>query len=178
MKKTILSFMVFACFFAGKAQKLTEFTQTLQPDISNGKCYISFSNKQVYTAGEASSAKQVLDFIYALRPSGQDTVKEFYNMSAKSSVIPERLQGTATGIVSMNWDKELWNKCTTVADLKRMTGHITNGSFSFYSVISNNHTGEINYSYFIFQLASGKRGIVYVVKADRNAIRVMVKQEP
>jgi len=99
-------------------------------------------------------------------------------MSAKSSVVPENLQGTTTGIVAISWDKDLWNKCITVADLKRMAGHITNNSFSFYSVIANNHTGEINYPCFIFQLASGKRGVMYITKAGNNALRVMVKLEP
>jgi len=75
MKKIMLSIVLFACCFAGKAQKLIEFTQTLQPDISNGKCFISISNKQVYSHDEAASAKQVLDFMYALRPDGRDTIK-------------------------------------------------------------------------------------------------------
>jgi hypothetical protein len=178
MKKTILSIILFASCFAGKAQKLTEFTQTVQPDVSKGKCYISITNKQVYTESEGASVKQALDFVYTLKRDGRDTVKEFYNMSGKSSVVPQKLQGTATGIVSLSWDKDLWNKCVTVADLKRMAGHITNNSFSFYSVIANNHTGEINYPCFVFQLESGKRGIMYVIKADDNAIRVTVKLEP
>lgn len=173
MKKLFLSIITVACFFAGKAQKLTEFSQTLQPGS-----YISIGNKQVYTESNAAAVKQSLDFIYAMKRDGRDTVKEFYNMSNKSDVVPGKLQGTSTGIVALSWDKDLFNKCTTVADLKRMAGHVTNNGFSFYAVIANNHVGDINYPCFIFQLASGKRGVMWVTKADNNAIRVVVKQEP
>lgn len=173
MKKVILSIIIVACFFTGKAQKLTEFSQTMQPGS-----YISISNKQVYTETSAAAAKQSLDFIYSMKRDGRDTVKEFYNMSNKSSVVPEKLQGTSTAIVALSWDKDLFNKCTTVADLKRMAGHVTNNGFSFYAGIANNHVGDINNPCFIFQLASGKRGIIWVTKAENNAIRVVVRQEP
>jgi len=178
MKKLILSCIILAWCITGMAQKLTEFTQTLQPDVSKGKAYISITNKQVYTAGEAATVKQSLDLLYTLRVDGRDTIKELYNMSGKSSLVPENLQGTATGIVAISWDKDLWNKCVTVADLKRMTTHITNNSFSFYAVIANNHTGEINYPCFIFQLPSGKRGVMWITGAGNNALRIAVKYEP
>lgn len=172
MKKLFLSVLVFSCLYTVKAQKLASFSLTLPV-----QGYVSIGNKQVYTEANAQGVKQALDFLYSLRVDGRDTIKEFYNMSNKASVVPENLQGTQTGIAPISWDKDLFNKCETVADMKRMAGHITNHSFSFYAVIANNHAGIINYPCLIFQLASGKRGVMYITRADNDALLVKIKVE-
>lgn len=173
MKKLVLSIIVLISVFSANAQKLAEFSLTM-PHHS----YISITNKQVYTETQAAAARAALDFLYSVKPDGKDTVRTFYNMSSKSDPVPENLRGTTTGVVAISWDKDLFNSCKTVADLKRMAGHITHNSFSFYAIISNNHTGMINYSCFIFQLASGKRGVMYIEKAGSNGLGLKIKMEP
>jgi hypothetical protein len=177
MKKNLLSILliVAACF--AQAQSLKTFTLTVQPDVSKGKAFISIGQQAVYAESEAAANKANIDFMYALSVSGQDTVKELYNMSGKSSIVPEKIQGTQTGINAISWDKDEWNKCKTSADLKRMAGHISNNSFSFYAVVANNHNGSINYPCFIFQLANGKRGVLYVNKGSGNELTIMIKAE-
>ena len=98
-------------------------------------------------------------------------------MNSKSEAVPNKLQGTQSGIVAISWDIDLWNKCKTVADLNRMAGHITNNSFSHHAEIANIHTGEINYPCFIFQTTEGKRGVMYAQKKVRNEIKITVKKE-
>jgi hypothetical protein len=177
MKKTVFSILVAAAACIAQAQPLQTFSLTVQPDVSKGKAFISIGKQAVYAESEAAANKSNIDFMYALSVSGQDTVKEFYSMSGKSSIVPEKMQGTQTGINAISWDKDEWNKCKTSADLKRMAGHITNNSFSFYAVVANNHTGSINYHCFIFQLANGKRGVLYVDKGNGNELKIIVKVE-
>lgn len=177
MKKTWFSILLIAASCIAQAQPLKTFTLTVQPDVSKGKAFISIGKQAVYAEADAAANKNSIDFMYTLSTSGQDTVKELYNMSGKSSIVPEKLQGTQTGINAISWDKDEWNKCKTSADLKRMAGHISNNSFSFYALLANNHNGSINNHCFIFQLANGKRGVLYVDKGNGNDLTIMVKVE-
>lgn len=177
MKKALLSIFLTAASFMAQAQELTTFSLTVQPDVSKGKAFISIINQAVYAESDKIANKNHIDFMYALSVSGQDTLKELYNMSGKSSIVPEKVQGTQTGINAISWGKDEWNKCKTSTDLKRMAGHFGNNSFSFYAVVANNHTGSINYHSFVFQLANGKRGVLYVEKGSVNELILRVKVE-
>ena len=177
MKKALFSILLTAASFMAQAQELTTFSLTVQPDVSKGKAFISIINQAVYAESDAIVNKNHIDFMYALSVSGQDTLKELYNMSGKSSIVPEKVQGTQTGINAISWGKDEWNKCKTSTDLKRMAGHFGNNSFSFYAVVANNHTGSINYHCFVFQLANGKRGVLYVEKGSVNELILRVKVE-
>jgi len=177
MKKIISAISCITISVCSTAQNLKTFTLSVQPNISNGKSYISIEKQNVFSENEAAAIKESIDFLYAAYISGIDTVKEFTNMSIKSEAVPKSLQGTQSAIVAISWDIDLWNKCRTTADLKRMTGYMTNNSFSYHAEMASNHTGEINYPFFIFQTSNGKRGIIYVQKEPGNGIKITIKKE-
>jgi hypothetical protein len=149
---------------------------SVEPNTSKGKCYISIAKQQAFSEAEATAIKESIDFLYVVNSFGKDAVKKFTNMSSKSEDVPKTMQGTQSRIVAISWDIDLWNKCKTVADLKRMAGRITINSLSYYAEMANNHTSKINDPIFIFQTGDGKRGVMYVQKAPGNGIKIAVKK--
>jgi len=165
------------------AQALKQFSAVVQPKAADSKCYLSLQKGSVFAEKEAIGVKSEIDFVYQYSASGGGSVKkeikkEFYNMSGKDIDLPAALTGTKTGIVALSWDKDLVDKCNTVADLKRMTASYNKNSFSFYATFCSNSTGDIDTHYYIFMLENGKMGIMELDKAEGNDVAIKVKMEP
>ena len=138
MKKKILSALILVSIaFCSTAQNLQNFTVTLQTK-ENGSNYLSIANKKAYTQAEAKVNKTTIDFALIITPDNGKQKMEWYNMSGKDGKIPADIIGTATLINAISFDKEQFDKCKTNQDLKRMTGHITNNSFSHFASIGDN----------------------------------------
>ena len=150
---------------------------SVEPNTSKGKCCIGIAKQQAFSEAEATAIKESIDFLYVVNSFGKNAVKEFTNMSSKSGDVPKTMQGTQSRIVAISWNIDLWNKCKTVADLKRMAGRITINSLSNHVEMANKHTGEINDPIFIFQTGDGKRGVMYVQKAPGNRIKISVRRK-
>lgn len=178
MLKTFISIVLLVLIaVTGNAQKLESFTVTLPlKDTSNS--YVSISKKKVYTPAEAKSNKTSVDLALVATKSGNNIVMEWYNMNGKDDKIPAELIGTATGISSLSFDKDLFNKCNTKQDLQRMTGHITKNSFvHFASITDDMEKGGIKYHCILVQLENGKRALLWLEAVDNNTVRVLVKAE-
>jgi ribosomal protein L25 (general stress protein Ctc) len=100
---------------------------------------------------------------------------EWYNMSGKDSKIPAEVTGTATLINAISFDRDQFDKCKTNQYLKRMTGHITNNSFSHFASIGDNIEKEITYQCFIIQLQNGKRALLWIDIDGNKTFKVFVK---
>jgi hypothetical protein len=170
MKKLLSSFLLCICIFAGKAQNLKQ----TSVDISKDRPYFSLTTGKSFDKKGASSA----DLLYDENVIGKDTEKSFYNLSEKSGKSPDMISDKPVVIAGLSWDRDTWNRCKTVADLKRMTTNITNNSFSFFASIANNSTGDITYPCFIVQQHNGKRGIMFLSKKNNTDIHVEIKMEP
>ena len=169
MKKKILFALAFTCIaLISKAQPLDSFSVTLQAGN-----YLSVSQKKAFTLPEAKTNKRAIDFIlFATAEDGKQKL-EWYNLSGKNSKIPLELTGSSTAINAISFDREQFAKCNSNEDLKRMTGHITQNSFSHFSVISDDVKQGINYHCFIIQMENGKRALLWVDAIDNNAVKVL-----
>lgn len=175
MKKTILfSFALLFNMLVVYAQSLKSFTVTMQ---SNDKAYLSFTKNKSYTAGEALPLKDDIDLALVLTKKENTNTLEWYNLKKDNEKVPEALTGTTTSITAITFDKDQFDKCKTIADLTRMTGHITKNSFSHFAVISN--TGAaVDYTCFLAQTENGKRALLYVTALAENKYQVTVKLQP
>jgi hypothetical protein len=178
MSKVFFSALLFLLVaLQGTAQKLTPFTVTLQPKESVNS-YLSLSQQKAFTPAEAESNKAAVDIALIITPSGNHQVVEWYNMTGKDNKIPEALRGSATGIASLSWDKDLFEKCNTSQDLKRMTGHITNNSFvHFGSITDDLETGGVKYYCFLLKMENGKRALLWLEGIDGAHFKAMVKTQ-
>jgi hypothetical protein len=175
MKKKILSALAFFCIaLFSKAQTLSSFTAALQTD---GKNYLSITNKKSYSQVEAKANKTTIDLAFIATQDNGKQRMEWYNMSGKDGKIPAEITGTVTLIKAISFDKEQFDKCKTNQDLKRMTGHITNNSFSHFASIGDDTDKEITYHCFIIQLENGKRALLWIDAVDSNTFEVSVKME-
>jgi len=177
MSKVFFTALLFLfCVLPGTAQKLVPFTVNLQPkDKVNS--YLSIAQQKVYTPAEAKSNKAAVDIALVITESGNRQVMEWYNMTGKDNKIPEELRGTATGIAALSWDKELFEKCTTSEDLKRMTGHITNNSFVHFGSITDDIAAGVKYHCFLLQMENGKRALLWLEAADGSNFKAMLKAQ-
>ncbi|MES2850147.1 MAG: hypothetical protein V4685_13900 [Bacteroidota bacterium] len=173
MKKKIFFLLAFISFvFAGTAQNL----QTFSLDLSlkeGGSNYISIANKKAYTAAEAKANKLALDFVLLNTSDWSGSKIEWYNMSGKDDKVPAELTGTASLINGISFDKDQFDKCKTTQDLKRMTSHITNNSFSHFASVGEK---EVTWHCFIIQLQNGKRGLLWVDGVE-GGFKVVVKMQ-
>jgi hypothetical protein len=178
MIRVFFSALLFLCIaLPGTAQQLTPFTVTLQAKEAVNS-YLSVSQQKVYTPAEAKSNKAAVDIALVITESGNHQVVEWYNMTGKDDKIPVELRGTATGIAGLSWDKELFDKCNTSQDLKRMTGSITNNSFSHFGSITDDlEKGGVKYHLFLLQLENGKRALLWLEGVDATHFKAMVKAE-
>ncbi len=173
MKKKIVSLLAFiSIVFFGSAQNLRSFSVSLS--IKEGSNYLSIANKKSYTAAEAKANKSAIDFVLLNTDSYGSPKMEWYNMSGKDEKVPAELRGTATQINAISLDKDQFEKCKTMQDFKRMTGHITNNSFSHYASVGEK---EVTYHCFIVLFENGKRGLMWLDAVDVNTYRVMVKMQ-
>jgi hypothetical protein len=176
MKKKILSALVlFSIALFGKAQNLENFTATLNINENNGSNYLSIVNKKVYTLAEGKINKTAIDFALVITNDNSKQKMEWYNMSGKDSKIPSAVTGTATLINAISFDRDQFDKCKTNQDLKRMTGHITNNSFSHFASIGDNIEKEIAYHCFVIQLQNGKRAILWIEMVNSKTFKITVK---
>jgi hypothetical protein len=173
MKKKILFSLMFICVaFIGKTQNLESFTVILEIGSNN---YLSIANKKAYALAEAISNKSAIDFaLIATKRDGKQKL-EWYNMSGKDGKTAAKLNGTATRINGISFDKEQFDKCKTNQDLQRMTGYITNNAFSHFASISDDVEKGITYHCFIIQMENGKRALLWIDATDNNTYKVIVK---
>ncbi len=155
------------------AQSLTTFSETMQ---ANGKCYLDIKNKKACSVAEGRSAKESINMALIQTTSGNQQLFEWYNMSGKDEKISPELRGTNTLIRAISFDKDQFDKCRTVADLKRMTGHVTVGSFSHFATITN--TSDVDYRCFLLQLDTGKRVLVFITDRTGHSFKIIIKSEP
>jgi hypothetical protein len=156
------------------AQQLSSFTATMQ---TTEKLYLSIANRQAYTEDEAAKVKSAIDFALVFTKDAVSPKLEWYNLSGKDGKVPEKLTGTSAKISAISFDREQFDKCKTIQDLQRMTGHITPNSFSHFAVIS--HTkNEINQHCFIAVTTSGKRTLIWISKVTDDHYNVEIKQQP
>lgn len=162
---------IFTTSLAG--QPLKTFTVTMYPDSNR---YISIKNMKTYNENNAVDVKALLDLALVLTSDENKNTLEWYNLKPDNEKVPESLTGTKTGIVTMSFDKDQFDKCKTAADIDRMTGHISKNSFSHFAVIG--HNGKAEYPCSLFLLESGKKGLIYVTGMNEKGIQVAVKVQP
>lgn len=174
MKKKIISLLVCICVvLISTAQNLQSFTVTLSTQ-EGGSNYLSIANKKVYSAAGATTNKSAINLVLLNSNSWSGPKLEWYNMSGKDDKVPAELWGTATLINAISLDKNQFAQCNTNQDLKRMTGHITNNSFSHVASVGEK---EVRYHCFIVQLENGKRGLLWVDAAEGGGFKVLVKMQ-
>jgi hypothetical protein len=139
------------------AGALLNFSLTVRP-----RTYLSLHEGKVYSEQEGGAHQASLDFVYLASREGGYIKRELYNLSGKDTKLPPEVLGTKAGIVALSWSDDLVAKCKTTADLKRMTGSYTANSFSFYAVVTNNRTGDLENKRFIFLDAQGRMGLFTV----------------
>jgi hypothetical protein len=171
MKQKILSVIIFiGIVITGKAQNLDSFSITLKPGN-----YLSISYKKSFTEAEAKANKSAIDLIlYSEKNDGKQKL-EWYNMSGKDNKTPKELTGTNTVINAISFDKEQFEKCNTTKDLQRITGHLTNNSFSHFASISDDVAKGINYHCFIIQIQNGKRALLWISDEGNNNYTAVMK---
>ena len=177
LKKIFTAFLFLSIALSVTAQKLDNFTATLQPKDGT-LSYLSVAQKKVYTPAEAKNNKAAIDLALVITKSGNRQVMEWYNLSGKDDKIPMDLRGTATGIAGLSFDKDQFEKCNTSQDLQRMTGHITNNSFAHYASITDDiEAGGVKYHCFLIQMENGKRALMWLEAVDANNYKVSVKMQ-
>lgn len=173
MTKKLFSLLVcFGIVLAGMAQQLQNFTVNISAE-KGGNNYLSITDKKAYSASEAKSHKETIDFALIRSDNYGSPVLEWYNMSGKDEKIPAELRGTATVINGISFDKDQFDKCNTAADLKRMAGHVSNNSFSHFASVGEK---EVRYRCFIFLRENGKRGLIWI-DSQASGFKMTVKAE-
>lgn len=167
-KKLILLFPGLLLVFVIQAQPLKTFEVKMNIEAIS---YLSIEAKRVYNTSEATANKQLLDFVL-LNSKG---VIEWYNLSGKDEKTPRSVQGNATKIAPISFDREQFDQCRTVEDLKRMTGYKTSSSFSHFAVLKN--SDKYIQQCFIYEKEDGKRGLVFVTVIDGSSFKIEVKGE-
>lgn len=173
MKRGILTaFALITGALLGNAQNLESFTDTLETGKNN---YLSIIDKKTYTEAEAKLRKSSIDLALVTTKTEGKRKMEWQNMSGKDGNIPNTLKGTATIINTISFDKEQFDKCKTNQDLKRMTGHLTNNSFSHFASVSDDLDIGIKYHCFILQLENGNRALLWLDAISNNNFKVSIK---
>lgn len=153
------------------AQNLKTFTANMRPDSLS---YLSIKNAKAYTGSKAGEVKAALDLGLIETRDDKTSAIEWYNLKPDNEKVPASLWGTQTKVAAISFDRDQFDKCKTVADLKRMTGSITNSSFGHFAVITNG--GSSYQRCFIVQREDGRRSLIYVT-LNGNAWKVEVKGE-
>lgn len=170
--KFSLSFLALAITLAAGAQNLKTFSTTLHPD---SLCYLSIKNGKAYTAANAGAVKAVLDLGLIETKNDKSSVIEWYNLKPDNEKVPESLCGTKTKVAAISFDRDQFDKCKTVADLKRMTGYISTNSFSHFAVVRSSK--DYYQRCFIVEQEDGRRGLIFVTNLDGLTYKAEVKTE-
>lgn len=158
-------FTLFALLFTLglAAQNLKTFSVTMRPD---SLCYLSLKNAKAYTGSAAGDVKAVLDLGLFQTGDDKSAAIEWYNLKPDNEKAPAALCGTRTKVAAIGFDRDQFDKCKTVADLKRMTGYISANSFSHFAVIRNSN--DYYQRCFIVEREDGRRGLLFVTAAGNN----------
>jgi hypothetical protein len=173
--KSILTWIFICVTFWGNAQNLSSFTATIQVNETAGKNYLSIVQKKSYSLAEAKQNKSTIDLALVVSKGWGIHKIEWHNMSGKEGIVPAEMTGTGTVINGISLDKDQFAKCKTNQDLKKMTGHITNNSFSHIASVCDDIDKGINYHCFIIQMENGKRVLLWIEAVDGNTYTVTVK---
>lgn len=167
-KKLMFLLTVLLLVVSIQAQPLKTFTVKMNIDSVS---YLSIQSKRVYSTSEAIANKQFLDFVLLTNQG----VIEWYNLSGKDEKIAKAVQGSATKIAAISFDRDQFDQCKTVEDLKRMTAYKTSNSFSHFAGIKNSE----NYIQhcFIYEKENGQRGLLFVTAQDDRSFKIEVKGE-
>lgn len=145
------------------AQNLKSFSANMRAD---SLCYLSIKNNKAYTAGQADQVKTVLDLGLFVTVNDKSLITEWYNLKPDNEKVPAGLTGTQTKVAAISFDRDQFDKCKTVADLKRMTGYLSSNSFSHFAVVQN--TGEYYQRCFIVERQGGIRGLIFVTPLGKG----------
>lgn len=169
IKLSVLLLLVCNSLFA---QTLKSFSANMRPD---SLCYLSIKNAKAYTGSSAGEAKTLIDLGLFETRSGKPSAIEWYNLKPDNEKVPAALTGTTTKIAAISFDREQFDKCKTVADLKRMAGYITSNSLSHFAVVRN--SDSYYQRCFIVEREDGKRCLIFVTNTGTNAFKIEVKAE-
>jgi len=171
MKQSLIILALFAslsCF----SQNLKTFSATLHPD---SLCYLSIKNARAYTSSAAGDVKTVLDLGLFETKSDKSSVIEWYNLKTDNEKVPESLCGTKTKVAAISFDRDQFDKCKTVADLKRMTGYLSTNSLSHFAVVRSSN--DYYQRCFIIEREDGKRGLIFVTNLAGLTYKAEIKTE-
>lgn len=161
------------CVAFAKSQVMVKFNLTITTDSIS---FISLTAKKVCSKSTAAAYKKQLQLSVIPVADAFGKRLEWYNLSGKDNKTPDALNGNNTGIVAISFDRDLFEKCNTTADLARMAGHITKNSLSHFAVIEQD--GKLTQRCFIIEMENGKRGLIYIDKVNDNTITATFKIEP
>lgn len=164
----LLALLGFLLSFSLNAQQLSQFAVQMQTARSS---YLSLDNKQAYAEGEAVAFKTRLDLV--LMADSSQHLLEWYNLRMENENIPATVKGTHTGVVGISFDKDQFESCKSRSDLDRMTGHITNRSFSHFAVISEGKV--IRYRCFLLLREDGRKALLWVEQQTADHLSVTIK---
>lgn len=154
------------------AQNLKSFQVIVNPDSA---AYVSIHLQKAYSRTGAVVVKESVDIGLFKTMQDKTAIIEWYNLKPDNEKAPQELWGTKTKIAAISFDREQFDKCKTVADLKKMTGYLTTNSLSHFAVVHN--TGEYYQRCFIIEKENGKRGLLFVTPNSNNDFKVEVKSE-
>jgi hypothetical protein len=169
IRLTLFALLTTATLFA---QNLKSFTVTMNPDTLS---YLSIKNSKAYSSSAAGDVKTVLDLGLFETKGSKISVLEWFNLKPDNERVPATLTGTKTKVAAISFDRDQFDKCKTVADLKRMTSYLSTNSLSSFAVVRN--SSEYYQRCFITEQEDGKRGLIFVTTAGGNTIKVEVKGE-
>jgi hypothetical protein len=164
----LMALLGFLLSFSLNAQQLSQFNVSMQ----TGKAaYLSLDNKQSYAEGDAIDFKTKLDLVLMTDSSKQ--LIEWYNLRPENENIPAAVKGTHTGVVAISFDKDQFENCKSKQDHERMTGHITNHSYSHFAVVSEGK--DTRYRCFLLRGEDGRKALLWVEQKAADQLSVTVK---
>lgn len=141
------------------------------------EAFLAIKTKKAFPEPEAAANKQKIDLALLFVKEDAGSRIEWYNMSGKDDKIPVELRGSRTGIIAISFDRQQYDKCNTVLDLKRMTSHLTINSFSHYALLADGNTCKITNACFAVNMENGKRALLFVEQSEGCSYKVFVKSE-
>lgn len=166
------TFLALLFTIGAAAQNLKSFSATMRPD---SLCYLSIKNAKVYTSSSAGEVKSFLDLGLFETKDDKSSLIEWYNLKPDNEKVPAALCGTKTKVAAISFDRDQFDKCKTVADLKRMAGYFSSNSFSHFAVVRSSN--DYYQRCFIVEREDGKRGLIFVTTAGGNAFQIEVRAE-
>lgn len=154
------------------AQNLKTFTVTLDADSNS---YLSISQAKTYSLNNAVVVKESLDLGLFKTMNDKTAVIEIYNLKPDNEKAPAAVWGTKTKVAAISFDRDQFDKCKTVADLKRMTGYLSSNSLSHFAVVRS--SADYYQRCFIIEKENGKRALVFVTDMGGGSYKAEVKTE-